>query len=70
MRQAIKNNISKLTLPPLPERNRQDVIYQIRQVLGIGLMNGDRYDTMAKKIAARQPIIRLTVFRRSGFPQK
>lgn len=53
MRQAVKNNISKLTLPPLLERNRQDVIYQIQQVLGIGLMNGDRYDTMAKKITER-----------------
>ena len=53
MRQAVKNNISKLTLPPLLERNRQDVIYQIRQVLGIGLMNGDRYDTMAKRITER-----------------
>ena len=53
LQQAVNNNISKLTLPTVLEKNRQEVIYQIQQVLNIGLMNGDRYDTMAKKIVER-----------------
>lgn len=53
MQQAVSNNISKLTLPSVLEKNRQAVIYEIQQVLNIGLMNGDRYDTMAKKITER-----------------
>ena len=53
MRRAMNNNISKLTLPAVLERNRQEVIYQIQQVINIGLMNGDRYDTMAKRIVER-----------------
>lgn len=50
MKQAVENNISKLTLKPLLEKNRQEIIYDIKQALTIGLMNGDRYDTMANKI--------------------
>lgn len=50
MKQAVENNVSKLTLKPLLEKNRQEIIYDIKQALTIGLMNGDRYDTMANKI--------------------
>lgn len=50
MKQAVGNNISKLTLKPLLEKNRQEIIYDIKQVLTVGLMTGQRYDTMANKI--------------------
>lgn len=53
LKQAVNNNISKLTLPEVLERNRAEVTYQIQQELNIGLMNGDRYETMAKRIAER-----------------
>lgn len=53
VQRAVSNNISRLTLPSVLEKNRQEVTYQIQQILNIGLMNGDRYDTMAKKITER-----------------
>lgn len=53
LKQAINNNISKLTLPPLLDRYRNEVVYQIQQELNIGLMNGDRYEQMANRIADR-----------------
>ena len=53
LKQAVNNNISKLTLPKVLERNRAEITYQIQQELNIGLMNGDRYETMAKRIAER-----------------
>lgn len=53
LRQAVNNNISKLTLSPVLEKHRNEVIYQIQQELNIGLMQGDRYETMAKRISER-----------------
>lgn len=53
IRQAVNNNISKLTLPAVLEKHRQEIIYQIQQELNIGLMNGDRYEKMATRIAER-----------------
>lgn len=53
MRRAMKNNISKLTLPPVLEKKRQETIYDIQRELNIGLMQGDRYDEMAKRITER-----------------
>ena len=53
LKQAINNNISKLTSLGVLEKNRAEIIYQIQQEIGIGLMNGDRYDQMAKRIAER-----------------
>ncbi len=50
MKAAMNNNIEKLILPALLERNRQEVIYQIKQILNIGLMNGERYETMTRRI--------------------
>ena len=50
LKQAVDNNISKLTLPTVLEKHRSEIIYQIQQELNIGLMNGDRYETMAKRI--------------------
>ena len=53
LKQAINNNISKLTLTPVMEKHRAEVVYQIQQELNIGLMQGDRYETMAKRISDR-----------------
>lgn len=53
LKQAVNNNVSKLTLPAVLEKHRGDIIYQIQQELNIGLMNGDRYDQMARRISDR-----------------
>lgn len=53
LKQAVNNNISKLTLPAVMEKHRAEIVYQIQQTLTIGLMNGDRYDQMAKRISER-----------------
>ena len=53
LKQAVNNNISKLTLPAVMEKHRAEIIYQIQQELNIGLMNGDRYETMARRISDR-----------------
>lgn len=51
--QAANNNISKLTLNSVLEKHRQEIIYQLQNVLFMGLINGDRYDQMAKRIMER-----------------
>lgn len=53
LKQAVNNNVSKLTSLGVLEKNRAEVIYQIQQELYIGLSNGDRFETMAKRIAER-----------------
>ena len=53
LKQAVNNNISKLTLPQVLEKHRAEIIYQIQQELNIGLMQGDRYEKMAKRISER-----------------
>ena len=53
MKRAIENPVSGLTLPDILEKNRKEVIYDIKQQVNIGLMNGDRYETTAKKVAER-----------------
>ncbi len=53
MKRAIENPVSGLTLPDILERNRREVIYDIKQQINISLMNGDRYETTAKKITER-----------------
>ena len=45
-----------MTLPDILEKNRKEVIYDIKQQVNIGLMNGDRYETTAKKVAERLDI--------------
>lgn len=51
IRAAVQNPVSGLTLKDTLEKNRREIIYTIKQVVGIGLMNGDRYTTMARRIA-------------------
>ena len=50
MKRAIENPISGLTLPDILEKHRKEVIYNIKQQINIGLMTGERYDTMSKNI--------------------
>lgn len=53
LKQAFNNTISKLTLPYVLQKHRADIIYQIQQELNIGLMQGDRYETIARRISER-----------------
>lgn len=48
---VVNNPVSGLTLNDRLEKHRKDIIYNIKQTVGVGLMNGDRYTTMAKRIA-------------------
>ncbi len=56
LKQAVNNNISKLTLPNVLEKNRQEIIYNIKQELTIGMINGDRYEQMARRISDKVDI--------------
>lgn len=56
MQTTIGNNIVKLTLPAILEKNRKEIVYEIKQTLSIGLMNGERYETMSRKLAERLDI--------------
>lgn len=48
---AVNNPVAGLTLADTLEKNRQGIIYDIKKNIGVGLVNGDRYTTMAKRIA-------------------
>lgn len=48
---AVENPVSGLTLSDRLEKHRKDIIYNIKQTVGVGLMNGDRYTTMARRIS-------------------
>lgn len=50
IKRVVNNPISGLTLQDRLEKNRKDIIYNIKQEIGVGLTNGDRYTTMAKRI--------------------
>lgn len=51
------NQIKKIVQNPLMdialEKNHKDILYDIKQVVAVGLMNGDRYTTMAHRIAEK-----------------
>ena len=51
IKRAVENPVSGLTLKDTLEKHRKDIIYGIKQTVGIGLMNGDRYTTMAQRIS-------------------
>ena len=48
---AVENPIAGLTLNDTLEKNRRDIIYNIKKQIGIGLTAGDRMSTMARRIA-------------------
>ncbi len=50
MEKAVENPISKLTLSDRLEKHRKAIVYDIKQNISVGLMNGDRYSTMANRI--------------------
>lgn len=56
MTQTINNNITKLTLPALLEKHRKEITYEIKQTLTNGLMNGERYSVMARKLTEKLDI--------------
>lgn len=47
---AVNNPVSKLTLSKTLEKNRKQIVYNIKQTVTVGIMNGDRMSTMARKI--------------------
>jgi hypothetical protein len=47
---AVNNPIAKLTLSDTLKKNRKQIIYNIKQTVTVGIMNGDRMSTMARKI--------------------
>lgn len=51
VKRAVENPISGLTLADILEKNRKEIVYELKKQIGIGLTNGDRYSTMAKRIA-------------------
>lgn len=51
IKRAVQNPVYGLTLKDTLEKNRAAIIYGIKQTVGVGLMNGDRYTTMARRIA-------------------
>lgn len=50
MKKAVENPVSKLTLDDRLEKHRKEIVYDIKQNISVGLMNGDRYSTMANRI--------------------
>lgn len=47
IKNVVKNPVMEVAL----EKNHKDIIYEIKQAVAVGLMNGDRYDTTARRIA-------------------
>lgn len=47
---AVNNPVSKLTLSKTLEKSRKQIIYNIKQTVTVGIMNGDRMSTMANRI--------------------
>ena len=50
LNQTVENPISGLTLPERFEKYRTDIIYDIKQEIGVGLSVGEKYSTMARRI--------------------
>lgn len=53
LKAAVENPVTGLTLFDRLEKHRADIIYNIKQEIGIGLQNGDRYSTMARRISGK-----------------
>ena len=51
IKSAVENPIPKLTLKDTLEKNRKEIIYNIKREVNTGLLNGDRYTTVAKRIS-------------------
>lgn len=51
IRSLANNPIAGLTLSDTLEYNRKEIIYNIKRAIGTGVASGDRYTTMARRIA-------------------
>lgn len=51
VKQSVQNPIWGLTLNDALEKHRNEVVYNIKKELNIGLINGDRYSTMARRMS-------------------
>lgn len=51
VKKSAENKIDKLTLKDTLEYNRAGITYNIRKQISMGLVQGDRYEDMAKRIA-------------------
>ena len=51
VKKAVENPVSGLTLSDTLEKHRKEVIYEIKRQIGVGLIAGDRYSTMARRIS-------------------
>lgn len=49
---TVNNPVDKITLKDTLEYNRAGITYNIRKQISIGLVNGDRYEEMAKRISS------------------
>lgn len=47
---AVNNPVNKLTLSKTLEKNRKQIVHNIKQTVTVGIMNGDSMPTMANKI--------------------
>ena len=50
LRAAVNNPVHGLTLSDQLEKNRANIVWGIKQAVGVGLSEGDNYTTMAKRI--------------------
>lgn len=48
--EQIKNVVSNPLMKIALEKNHRDIVYDIKRAVAVGLMNGDRYATIAKQI--------------------
>lgn len=53
IKRAVENPISGLTLKDTLEKNRKEIVYNIKREIGTGLTQGDRMSTMAKRIQSQ-----------------
>lgn len=51
VKRAVENPIAGLTLNDTLEKKRQEIIYNIKREIGNGLVQGDRYTDMARRVA-------------------
>ena len=56
IKKAAQNPIHGLTLSQTLEKNRKEVVYELKKAISVGLANGDRYSTMARRITERVDI--------------
>lgn len=53
VKRAVENPISGLTLKDTLEKNRKEIVYNIKREIGTGLTQGDQMSTMAKRIQSQ-----------------